>query len=245
MADSLKASRATGAAKPARMNRAQRALILKALADPRRFELLQQIAKAGCPLGCSQALAALPISAATLSHHIKELEAAGLIEVHPRGQVPLSFAASGSSELPGRRFDCARTRFLPWPLTGLKRFPQTVVNPSSWPPPSIRQLSKCRIDDIPIRSRDDEQNLQGKVALVTGASKGIGAAIARELRPAARQSQSTTRAARQPQKRSSPKSKLIRRKSDRVPGRSFRTLTPSGPLVATVAKASSARSAFW
>ena len=86
MADSLKASRATGAAKPARMNRAQRALILKALADPRRFELLQQIAKAGCPLGCSQALAALPISAATLSHHIKELEAAGLIEVCREGK---------------------------------------------------------------------------------------------------------------------------------------------------------------
>jgi ArsR family transcriptional regulator len=68
------------------MNRAQRALILKALADPRRFELLQQIAKAGCPLGCSQALAALPISAATLSHHIKELEAAGLIEVRREGK---------------------------------------------------------------------------------------------------------------------------------------------------------------
>ncbi len=82
----LKPARATKAAKPARLNQAQRALVLKALADPRRFELLQQIAKAGCPLGCSQALAALPISAATLSHHIKELETAGLIEVRREGK---------------------------------------------------------------------------------------------------------------------------------------------------------------
>jgi ArsR family transcriptional regulator len=66
--------------------RARRTAILKALADPRRFELLERIAKAGCPLGCSQALAALPISAATLSHHIKELETAGLIEVRREGK---------------------------------------------------------------------------------------------------------------------------------------------------------------
>lgn len=86
MANSRKAARATEAAKPARMNRMQRALILKALADPRRFELLQHIAKAGCSLGCSQALTALPISAATLSHHIKELETAGLIAVRREGK---------------------------------------------------------------------------------------------------------------------------------------------------------------
>ncbi len=86
MADSRKAARTTKAAKPARVNHAQRALILKALADPRRFELLQQIAASNCPLGCTQALAAMPISAATLSHHIKELETAGLIEVRREGK---------------------------------------------------------------------------------------------------------------------------------------------------------------
>ena len=69
-----------------RLTRPRRAAILKALADPRRFELLERIAKAGCPLGCSQALAALPISAATLSHHIKELESAGLIQVRREGK---------------------------------------------------------------------------------------------------------------------------------------------------------------
>ena len=61
-------------------------LIAKALADPRRFELLERIAKAHCPLGCAEARAALPISAATLSHHIKELETAGLIDVRREGK---------------------------------------------------------------------------------------------------------------------------------------------------------------
>jgi ArsR family transcriptional regulator len=73
-------------AKPIRLSAARRTAILKALADPRRFELLQSIAKAGCPLGCAQARAALPISAATLSHHIKELETAGLIAVRREGK---------------------------------------------------------------------------------------------------------------------------------------------------------------
>ena len=73
-------------AKPVRLTRTRRTAILKALADPRRFELLERIAKAGCPLGCAQALAALPISAATLSHHIKELESAGLIDVRRDGK---------------------------------------------------------------------------------------------------------------------------------------------------------------
>jgi ArsR family transcriptional regulator, arsenate/arsenite/antimonite-responsive transcriptional repressor len=72
--------------KPVRLTRARRAAILKALADPRRFSLLERVAKAGCPLGCSQALAALPISAATLSHHIKELETAGLISIRREGK---------------------------------------------------------------------------------------------------------------------------------------------------------------
>lgn len=77
-----KASRA----RPTRLSRPRRTAILKALADPRRFELLEKIAKAACPLGCAQALATLPISAATLSHHIKELEAAGLIAVRREGK---------------------------------------------------------------------------------------------------------------------------------------------------------------
>src|SRR5580698_4388415 len=72
--------------KVARLTRARQTAIFKALADPHRFELLLQIAKAGCPLGCSQALASLPISAATLSHHVKELESAGLIDIRREGK---------------------------------------------------------------------------------------------------------------------------------------------------------------
>jgi ArsR family transcriptional regulator len=69
-----------------RLTRARQTAIFKALADPHRFELLLRIAKARCPLGCPQALAALPISAATLSHHIKELETAGLIDIRREGK---------------------------------------------------------------------------------------------------------------------------------------------------------------
>jgi ArsR family transcriptional regulator, arsenate/arsenite/antimonite-responsive transcriptional repressor len=73
-------------ARPTRLTRAQRTALLKALADPRRFELLERIAKANCPLSCMQAHAALAISPATLSHHIKELETAGLIQVVRQGK---------------------------------------------------------------------------------------------------------------------------------------------------------------
>lgn len=54
--------------------------IAKALADPRRYEILRLIA--GCDeAACSDLRCHFPISAATLSHHIKELAAAGLIDV--------------------------------------------------------------------------------------------------------------------------------------------------------------------
>jgi ArsR family transcriptional regulator len=74
------------AAKPARLTRARRTAILKALADPRRFELLQRVACSACPVGCTEARAALSISPATLSHHIKELETAGLVHVQRAGK---------------------------------------------------------------------------------------------------------------------------------------------------------------
>jgi ArsR family transcriptional regulator len=54
--------------------------ITKALADPRRFEILRAIA--GCnEIACINLRTHFPISAATLSHHIKELSTAGLIDL--------------------------------------------------------------------------------------------------------------------------------------------------------------------
>ncbi len=61
--------------------------IAKALADPRRFQILERIGK--CKNGdvaCSELRCAFPISAATLSHHLKELTKAGLIEIRRERQ---------------------------------------------------------------------------------------------------------------------------------------------------------------
>ena len=68
------------------LSRAQRTVLLKALADPRRLELLERIAASTCPFGCADALSAMAIAPATLSHHIKELEAAGLVHIRREGK---------------------------------------------------------------------------------------------------------------------------------------------------------------
>jgi DNA-binding transcriptional ArsR family regulator len=61
-------------------------LIAKALADPRRYELLRQIGSCTKPMQCADLKGWQPVSAATLSHHMKELESAGLIRVTRHGK---------------------------------------------------------------------------------------------------------------------------------------------------------------
>ena len=65
-------------------NRFQR--IAKALADPRRFEIFEEMAAATDELSCGRIVARFPVAQATVSHHLKELTDAGLIEIRPEGQ---------------------------------------------------------------------------------------------------------------------------------------------------------------
>jgi ArsR family transcriptional regulator len=60
--------------------------IAKALADPRRFEILEVIARAGDELCCGSVVECFPVAQATVSHHLKELTGAGLIETRAEGQ---------------------------------------------------------------------------------------------------------------------------------------------------------------
>ena len=55
--------------------------ITKALVDSRRFEILERIARAEDEISCHALKAEMPISRATLSHHIKELNTVGLVEI--------------------------------------------------------------------------------------------------------------------------------------------------------------------
>jgi ArsR family transcriptional regulator len=60
-------------------------LIARVLADPHRFQLLRRIAAEPCT-ACADLRTVFPISAPTLSHHLKELASAGLIEINRRGK---------------------------------------------------------------------------------------------------------------------------------------------------------------
>ena len=71
--------------KTVRLGQRQLVLIARALADPRRLDILKKIGKSGSA-ACSDLRECQPISAATLSHHLKELENAGLIQITREGK---------------------------------------------------------------------------------------------------------------------------------------------------------------
>jgi ArsR family transcriptional regulator len=61
-------------------------LIAKALADRRRYEILKRLGESQDALSCAAVRDYMGINPATLSHHMKELETAGLVEVVREGK---------------------------------------------------------------------------------------------------------------------------------------------------------------
>jgi DNA-binding transcriptional ArsR family regulator len=61
-------------------------LIGKALADPKRYEMLQKISESKEAPTCSSLCSWVGLAPATISHHLKELENAGLVSVERDGK---------------------------------------------------------------------------------------------------------------------------------------------------------------
>jgi ArsR family transcriptional regulator len=60
--------------------------ILRVLADPRRYDVVRQLAAAPGPVACCDLAQANQVGASTMSHHLQQLEQAGLIDVSRNGK---------------------------------------------------------------------------------------------------------------------------------------------------------------
>jgi ArsR family transcriptional regulator len=69
----------------ARLTQSRTDAIARAISDPRRFAILKKIANC-CQVSCTSLRECQPISPATMSHHLKELEQAGLIAIRREGK---------------------------------------------------------------------------------------------------------------------------------------------------------------
>jgi len=71
---------------PDEISGSQMQLIARALADPHRYEILKKLSAQACATPCSNVRDCIDVSPATLSHHMKELETAGLIRSEKDGK---------------------------------------------------------------------------------------------------------------------------------------------------------------
>jgi ArsR family transcriptional regulator, arsenate/arsenite/antimonite-responsive transcriptional repressor len=72
--------------KTSKLTEEQVQLIAKALADSRRYEIVKRISQCKEAMACENVRECLDISAPTLSHHMKELEVAGLVRARRAGK---------------------------------------------------------------------------------------------------------------------------------------------------------------
>ena len=61
-------------------------VVMRALGDPRRFDIMMQLATADAPVACYTLAQAGKVSPSTMSHHLQQLEQAGLIDVSRNGK---------------------------------------------------------------------------------------------------------------------------------------------------------------